>query len=80
MQLEHGALKVLNPVQLAVEGAALLVWNKAGKPDFIALWAGQGAAMSRALPAAELIARLEKETEETLARMAALLKRERETQ
>ena len=68
------------PAQNAVTGKLRQASAKAGKPDFIALWAGQGAAMSRALPAAELIARLEKETEETIARMAALLKREKEIQ
>ena len=39
---------------------------KAGKPDFVAMWAGQAAPLSRALPAAELIARLEVETVEAI--------------
>lgn len=47
---------------------------KAGKPDFVALWAGQAAPLVRALPAAELISQLERELVETLRRSAQLLK------
>jgi nitronate monooxygenase len=46
---------------------------KAGKPDFIALWAGQAAPLSRALPAAELIARLETETLQAIQNLKGLL-------
>lgn len=46
--------------------------GKANNPDFVAMWAGQGAAMARALPAAELVAALEAETLECLERLAAL--------
>lgn len=48
--------------------------DKAGNPDFVALWAGQAAALARALPAAELIVTLEKELADSLKRSAALLK------
>jgi len=37
-------------------------FRQGGQADFVAMWAGQGAPLSRALPAAELIARLEAET------------------
>ena len=50
------------PAQNRITGKLRQASAKAGKPDFVALWAGQGAPMSRALPAAELIARLEAET------------------
>jgi nitronate monooxygenase len=45
---------------------------KAGNPDFVAMYAGQAAPLSRALPAAELVAALEAETLECLDRLAAL--------
>ena len=45
---------------------------KAGNPDFVAMWAGQAAALSRAMPAADLVAALEAETLEALDRLAAL--------
>lgn len=47
---------------------------KAGNPDFYALWSGQAAPLSRALPAAELIAQLEQETIAALRQGAALIK------
>jgi len=50
------------PAQNSITGKLRQASAKAGKPDFIAMWAGQGAPLSRALPAAELIARLEAET------------------
>ena len=50
------------PAQNKVTGALRQASAKAGRPDFIAMWAGQAAPLSRALPAAELIARLEAET------------------
>ncbi len=68
------------PAQNSVTGKLRQASAKAGKPDLIAMWAGQGSAMSRALPAAELIARLESETQEAIARMSALVKREKEIQ
>ena len=38
-------------------------------PDFMSLWSGQSAAMSRNLPACELIQLLVKETESVLERL-----------
>ncbi|HXM81173.1 MAG TPA: nitronate monooxygenase [Burkholderiales bacterium] len=49
------------PAQNSITGKLRQASAKAGKPDFVAMWAGQGAPLSRALPAAELIARLEAE-------------------
>ena len=46
---------------------------KAGKPDFIALWAGQAVPLARALPAAELIAKLEAETIESIQKLKGAL-------
>jgi nitronate monooxygenase len=46
---------------------------KAGKADFIALWAGQAAPLSRALPAAALVARLEAETLQAIQNLKGLL-------
>lgn len=54
------------PAQNSVTGKLRQASAKAGKPDFVAMWAGQAAPLSRALPAAELIARLETETVEAI--------------
>jgi nitronate monooxygenase len=45
---------------------------KAGKPDFVALWAGQAAPLSRALPAAELVRSLESELNLSLQELKGL--------
>jgi nitronate monooxygenase len=63
------------PAQNSLTGKLRVASAKAGKPDCIAMWAGQAAALSRALPAAELIGRLEAETLEALRSAAALLAR-----
>lgn len=68
------AAQLAFPAQNSVTGKLRVAAAKAGNPDFLAMWAGQGIAMSRALPAAELIARLETETVEAVRRTAALLK------
>jgi len=49
------------PAQNSVTGKMRQAAAKAGNSDFLALWAGQAAPLSRALPAAELIAKLEAE-------------------
>jgi len=41
-----------------------------GSPDFMALWAGQAVALSRRLPAGELVRQLERETLEAIDRVA----------
>jgi len=64
------------PAQNALTGKLRQASAKAGKPDFYALWAGQAVPLARALPAADLIAVLEKETIEALRRAAALIQQE----
>ncbi len=54
------------PAQNSVTGKLRQASAKAGQPDFIALWAGQAAALSRALPAAELIRKMEGELRASL--------------
>ena len=61
------------PAQNSITGKLRQASAKAGKPDCVAMWAGQGAPLSRALPAAELIECLEAETVEAIRRAAALL-------
>jgi nitronate monooxygenase len=61
------------PAQNSVTGKLRQASAQAGRPDFVAMWAGQGAALSRALPAAELIAALERETVEALRSAAGLV-------
>jgi nitronate monooxygenase len=56
------AFPAQNKVTVALRAASA----KAGKPDFVSMWAGQAAPLVRALPAAELIALLESETEEAI--------------
>ena len=43
---------------------------KAGKPDLLSLWAGQGVPLARARPAGDLLRDLVRETEEAVARLA----------
>lgn len=50
------------PVQNVLTGPLRQAAAKANRPEFLALWAGQAASMSRGLPAAELIAQLKQET------------------
>ena len=42
-----------------------------GKAEYLSLWAGQGARLARAQPAAELVARLAAEADAVAARLAA---------
>jgi nitronate monooxygenase len=62
------------PAQNSLVGKLRAAAAKAGKADFVALWAGQAAPLARALPAADLIAGLEKELLDALKQSAALLK------
>ena len=61
------------PAQNSVTGKLRQASAKAGKADFIALWAGQAAPLSRALPAAELVAKLNAEAVETIQKMKGML-------
>lgn len=69
---ERGAPHLAFPAQNAVTRPLRAASTKAGSPDFGSLYAGQAASLSRALPAAELVAALEAETLEALDRLAAL--------
>src|SRR5262249_14378291 len=60
------------PAQNAITGKLRAAAAKAGSPDFVAMYAGQAASLSRALPAAELVSVLEAEPLECLDRLAAL--------
>ena len=61
------------PAQNSVTGRLRQASAKAGRPDFVALWAGQAAPLSRALPAAELIAKLAAETAESIQNLKGIL-------
>ncbi len=60
------------PAQNSLTAKLRAASTKAGKPDFVPLWAGQAAPLARALPAAELVARLESETLDAIDRLAGL--------
>lgn len=62
------------PAQNSVTGKLRQASAKAGKPDFVALWAGQAAPLSRGLPAAKLIESLNSETIEAMRALASTLK------
>lgn len=62
------------PAQNSITAKLRQASAKADKPDFVALWAGQAAPLARALPAAELIQVLERETLHALRTCAALIK------
>ena len=61
------------PAQNNVTGKMRQAAAKAGRPDFIALWAGQAAPLSRALPAAELVARLDAEAVESIQKLKGMI-------
>jgi len=61
------------PVQNSVTGKLRQASAKAGNPDFMALWAGQAAPLARALPAAELVAKLEAETLESIRKLKGMI-------
>jgi nitronate monooxygenase len=68
------APQLVFPAQNGVTGKLRQASAKAGKGDFVALWAGQAAPLARALPAAELIARLEAEAIEAIQNLKGALK------
>ncbi len=61
------------PAQNSVTGKLRQASAREGKGDFVALWAGQAAPLSRALPAAELVAKLETETIESIQKLKGML-------
>lgn len=66
------APQLVFPAQNKVTGALRQASGKAGRPDFVAMWAEQAAPLSRALPAAELVARLEAETVQAIRTLKGL--------
>ena len=56
------------PVQNALTAELRAAAGRAGRTEYMSLWAGQGLPMSRGLPAAELMAQLESELARALAR------------
>ena len=58
------------PIQNALTQPIRQAAAKAGRGEYLSLWAGQGAAMGRGIPAAELFAALVRETYEALGRAA----------
>jgi nitronate monooxygenase len=58
------------PLQNALTRPLRTAAAKAGRAEFLNLWAGQGTRMARRAPAAQLVARLASETEAALARLA----------
>jgi nitronate monooxygenase len=73
MKEMESAPQLAFPAQNSLTGKLRQSSAKAGKPDFIAMWAGQAAPLSRALPAAELIARLETETHQAIQNLKGLI-------
>jgi len=67
------AAQLTFPAQNSVTGKLRQASAKAGNGDFVALWAGQAAPLSRALPAAELIAKLQAETIDSIQKLKGML-------
>jgi nitronate monooxygenase len=68
---EYETLVPAYPVQNALTGALRQAAARQDRADCMSLWAGQGAAMSRVQPAAELVALLSRECGQVLARLAS---------
>jgi nitronate monooxygenase len=66
----EGRPQLAFPAQNGVTGRLRQASARAGKPDFIALWAGQASPLSRALPAADLIDRLDDEVRAAIRQLA----------
>jgi nitronate monooxygenase len=61
------------PAQNSVTGKLRQSSAKAGNSDFVALWAGQAAPLSRALPAADLVAKLGAEALESIQKLKGMV-------
>jgi nitronate monooxygenase len=62
------------PLQNALTRPLRTAAAKAGRAEFLSLWAGQGTRLAKRQPAAALVARLAAETEAGIARLAGLTK------
>jgi nitronate monooxygenase len=60
------------PAQNALTRPLRTAAAKQGRAELLSLWAGQGTRLARSLPAAQLVALLAAEADETLARLARL--------
>ena len=69
----ENAPQLVFPAQNSITGKLRQASAKAGKPDFVALWAGQAAPLSRALPARELIGILESEAVDAIQKLKGIL-------
>jgi nitronate monooxygenase len=67
------AAQLAFPAQNSVTGKMRQAAAKAGKPDYLAMWAGQAAPLSRALPAAELLAKLEAEAVDSIQKLKGMI-------
>jgi nitronate monooxygenase len=67
-----GAAQLAFPAQNTLTGKLRSASAQAGKPDCVAMWAGQAAPLARALPAAALVSQLESELQAALGALAAL--------
>lgn len=67
-----GAAILPFPLQNALTRPLRAAAGQAGRPEFLSLWAGQGVRLARQAPAAALVARLTRETDDALARMGRL--------
>ncbi len=65
----HGSGILPFPLQNALTRPLRTAAARAGRAEFLSLWAGQGVRLARPLPAAELVARLVVETEAAIARL-----------
>ncbi|MFL5404477.1 MAG: nitronate monooxygenase, partial [Myxococcales bacterium] len=74
MEREPGAILPF-PLQNALTRPLRTAAAKAGRTEFLSLWAGQGTRMARRLPAAELVARLASETEAAIASLSNSIRR-----
>jgi nitronate monooxygenase len=73
MKEMESAPQLVFPAQNTLTGKLRQASAKAGKPDFVNMWAGQAAPLARALSAAELITRLESETIQAIRNLKGLL-------
>ena len=69
---ERDAPQLAFPAQGTLSGPLRAAAGKAGNPDYLAMWAGQAAALSREMSAAQLVITLEHETLEALDRLFTL--------
>ncbi|MFL5387518.1 MAG: NAD(P)H-dependent flavin oxidoreductase [Myxococcales bacterium] len=74
MERDPGAILPF-PLQNALTRPLRTAAAKAGRTEFLSLWAGQGTRMARRLPAAELVARLASETEAAIASLSKSIRR-----